>query len=294
MGPLPSELSREDDGQPCYPANGDAHADGLKAWRLADGRYFRLLYADGTEFFVDRSGTEIYASWPDTSTIEDTSIYLLGPVLGFALRLRGVTCLHASAVEAGGRAIAFLGPGEAGKSTTAAVFASRGHSVLTDDVAPIVEWNQVPHLQPTYPQLRLWPDAAALLFGSEDALPLLTPNWTKRALELGGDRGAFQSEPLPLAAMYVLGDSARGTEHRIETLTGRDALRTLLANSYVGYLLDRAAREQEFACLSRLVRHVALRRVVRAADPSQLPVLYLRILADLEEMGCTTSPTTAR
>lgn len=294
MGEVPAHVSRHEGAEPWYPRNGDAHTDGLKAWRLADGQCFRLLYADGTEFFVNHAGTEIYAAWADSSTIEDTSIYLLGPVLGFALRLRGTACLHASAVEVGGRAIALLGPGQAGKSTTAAAFASRGHSVLTDDVAPILERHGVPHLQPTYGQVRLWPDSVALLYGSEEALPLLTPNWTKRALDLGGHRGGFQDRPLQLAAIYVLGERTEGSEHRIEPLSGRDALRTLLANSYVGYLLDRAAREEEFACLSRLVQRVALRRVISRHDPSQLPALCSRILDDVEEIGCTASPTTAR
>lgn len=290
----PFALSGDDVGEPWYPtAQHDTHADGLKVWRLVKERLFRLLYADGTEFFVNDSGTEIYANWPDSSTREDASIYLLGPVLGFALRLRGTPCLHASAVEIGGRAVALLGAGQAGKSTTAAAFARLGYPVLTDDVAPLLDRDGVPYLQPAYPQLRLWPDSAALLYGSEEALPRLTPTWSKRALDLASHGHTFQSEPLPLAAMYVLGDRADDSEPRVESLTGRERLRTLLAHSYVGYLLDRTMREQELASLARVGQRVVMRRVVAADDPRQVYRLCSRILEDCEAIGCTASPTTA-
>jgi dephospho-CoA kinase len=51
--------------------------------------------------------------------------------------LRGVVCLHASAVAIGDEAIALLGPAGSGKSTTAAAFAERGYSVLAEDVVTL-------------------------------------------------------------------------------------------------------------------------------------------------------------
>lgn len=267
----------------------DTHADGLRVWTVGTGRLFRLLYADGTEFFIDRLGTEIYAIWPESSTAEDTAIYLLGPVFGFALRLRGIACLHASAIEIDGAAVALVGAGQAGKSTTAAAFASMGYRVLTDDIAPVLERSGRPYLQPAYPQLRLWPDSVALLYGSEDALPMLTPSWAKRALTLR----TFQNEPLPLAAIYVL-SGRNGSEPRIEPLSGRERLRTLVAHSYVGYLLDRTMREQEFASLTAVGSRVVMRRVVAAESASQVFGLCARIVEDWEAIGCTPSPITAR
>src|SRR5215469_301127 len=66
----------------------------------------------------DQAGAEVRARWAAASTFEDAVTYLLGPVLGFVLRLRGRTCLHASAVAVGGQAIALAGSSGAGKSTT--------------------------------------------------------------------------------------------------------------------------------------------------------------------------------
>jgi hypothetical protein len=279
----------------CYPRDGDdEHGDGLRVWRLEDGARFRFRYRDGTEFLIDRAGTEIHASWPAESTLEDTSIYLLGPVLGFALRLRGIPCLHASAIDVAGQAVALLGGAQAGKSTTAAAFARLGHGVLTDDVAAILEGTGSPCIQPAYSQLRLWPDSAALLFGSEDALPCLTPTWSKRALNLERHGHTFRAEPLPLAAIYLLGDRTPTAGTQIEPVPVREALRTLLAHSYVGYLLDRERREQEFVSFARLAAAVPLRRVIAPDDRSEIFNLCSRILEDCEAIRCTASPTTAR
>lgn len=260
--------------------DGDGKTPTLRVWRVAGGAYFRLRYADGTEFLLDSAASEAWATWPDSSTLEDTATYLLGPVLGFMLRLRGITCLHASAVAVGDRAIALLGPASAGKSTTAAVFSRMGHRVLTDDIVALSERDETLEVQPAYPQLRLWPETVALLYGGADTLPRLTPTWDKRALDLTTNGGRFQERPLPLAAIYVLAERSPDPEPRIEGLQGRESLLTLLANTYVGYLLDAAMRGQEFESLGRLVATVPVRRVVPSADPTHIARLCGRIVDD--------------
>ena len=156
----------------------------LTVQRVLAGDYFRLTYADNTAFLIDRVGTEIWGTWPDTLSIEDTAVYLLGPILGFALRLRGVTCLHASAVAIGEHAIALLGTAGAGKSTTAAAFARLGYAVLSEDVVALEDSRSGFSVQRGYPHIRLWPTSAEMLYRSPDALPPLTPNWDKRYLDL--------------------------------------------------------------------------------------------------------------
>jgi len=89
-------------------------------------------------------------------TTEDAATYLLGPVLGLLLRLRGVTCLHASAVALADRAIAFVGSEGAGKSTTAALLARKGLAIISDDVVALVERDALFTFIPAYPYLSLW------------------------------------------------------------------------------------------------------------------------------------------
>ncbi|HUE89809.1 MAG TPA: hypothetical protein VMO26_27340 [Vicinamibacterales bacterium] len=266
----------------------------LRVWRRAGGAWFRLLYGDGVEFVVARDGSEVWVTWPDSSTLEDAATYLLGPVLGFVLRLRGVTCLHASAVAVGHHAIALLGPAQAGKSTTAATFCGMGHPILADDIVALSERDGMLLAQPAYPQLRLWPESVESLYGAADALPRLTPTWDKRALDLAQNPGRFQQQPLPLAAIYVLAERSPDSEPRIESLGGREALMTLVANTTVGYLLDAAMRAHEFESLGPLVSSVPVRRVVPPADPARISRLCHHILTDCEALGCTASPTMAQ
>src|SRR5205085_2000132 len=97
LGAMPNQLDDVANlsDQVCY-TSPDYTAQGeplLTVRRVLGDAYFRLAYADSTTFLVDRAGTRIWSTWPDTLTLEDTAVYLLGPIIGFALRLRGVTCL---------------------------------------------------------------------------------------------------------------------------------------------------------------------------------------------------------
>ena len=128
--------------------------------KLVRTGHFWFVYDDAVEFIVDEQGSHVWAKWPNGLTIDDVSIYLLGPILGFVLRLRGTLSLHASVVELDRKAIAILGPAGAGKSTLAAAFAMAGHRVLSDDITPVLFDERGRFMaQPGYPRLRLWPDA---------------------------------------------------------------------------------------------------------------------------------------
>lgn len=260
----------EEDGQP-----------GVRVWRLSGGGYFRIGYHDGTVIAVNAQGSRVWASWPEGATVEDTATYLLGPTVGFVLRLRGITCLHASAVVVEDRAIALVGPAGSGKSTTAAVFARLGHPVLTDDVLALVDQGGRFMAQPAYPRVRLWPESVAGLFGSEGALPRITPGWDKRYLDLNDRRFGFQHDPLPLAAIYFLDeDRDYSAPTRIEAVTAQEGLMSLVANTYANYLLDKPMRAREFEVLGRLAERVPLRRLISGADFARLPELCRLIAAD--------------
>lgn len=271
----------------------EAGLPALQVWESVSGAYFRLRYADRTEFVVARTGREIRAMAPDAATLEDTATYVLGPVLGFAMRLRGITCLHASVVAVGDHAVAIAGPAGAGKSTTAAGFAAMGLPVLADDVAALVDHRGTVHVQPAYPQLRLWPDSVAMLYGTPDALPRLTPTWDKRTLLLS-QPGAFQRHSLPLGGVYVLGPRRDQPETTIEELCGAERLLALLSNTYVGYLLDAPMRRQEFDSLVRLAGTVPVRRVTQPSESSDVAAACAHLLDDFERLRCTASPTMER
>jgi len=252
----------------------------LRVFRVLDGEYYRFCYADQTEFVIDRAGTEVWAQWVEPLTLEDTTTYLLGPVMGFVMLLRGVVCLHASAVAIGDEAIAFLGPAGSGKSTTAAAFAERGYSVLAEDVVTLDDRGDHFLVRPGYPCIRLWPAAVKALYGSETHLPKLTPNWDKRYLDLSDN---FQREPLRLAAIYQLGERHHDAAAPfVQALDRAEGLMSLVANTYATKLMDKQMRAREFELLTRVVKNVSVRRVTPHSDPRQIPELCTRIIADFK------------
>lgn len=239
----------------------------VEVWRRGDGG-FRLRYADGCEYHVDAAGTAVACTWPAHFTPEDAATYLLGPVFGLVLRLRSIPALHASAVVIGGRALALCGPPRAGKSTTAAALAARGHPLVSDDVLALPERGGRIEAQPAYPHLRLWPDVVAPLFGDGAELPLLTPNWDKRLLRLDA---AFHRDPLPLGAVYLLAAREDGADApRLEPVAGAGAVLALLANAYVGWFPGRRAQARELAVLGRVARSVPVVWAMPHADPARL------------------------
>ena len=255
----------------------------LKVVRLS-GKYYRFRYTDETEFLIDRDGTMIWAVWPETLTIEDMATYLLGPIMGFVLLLRGCTSLHASAVAMDDQAIALVGPAGAGKSTTAAAFAALGYSILAEDVVTLDDRGDFFLVQPAYPCIRLWPESVAALYGNND-LPRLTPNWEKRYLDLTQQPYQFHEEPLSLAAVYILEErSESNAAPFVSEVSESKALISLVANTYATRLMDKTMRGREFEILGRLVNKVPVRQITPHASPSRIPELCKLISEDFESV----------
>lgn len=269
----------------------DEHGEpDMRASSLLDARYHRISYSDGTTVVIDAQGTRVWAEGPENTSVEDTATCLLGPILGLTLRLRGITCLHGSAIAIGDRTIALVGPSGSGKSSTAAAFACLGYPVLTDDKVALTESDDHYLVQPAYPSIRLWAESVTSQFGSEDALPRITPNWDKRVLDLNRPGFHFQSEPLPLAAIYFLGErsSEPGAPH-IEPITPRAGLMTLVSDMHASNLLNRERRALEFESLGRLVERVPLRHVRPSSEFGLIEQLCRVIVADFEQVvsaGC--------
>lgn len=279
---LPSDPERLTYASPYQDESGNSM---LRIWSVAGGKFCRLDYADGTQFWLDRAGTEVWATWRESSTIEDTGTYLLGPVLGRLLRLRGVTCLHASAVAFGEQAVAFVGPAGAGKSTTAAALALRGHAILSDDVVALAERDRSFFVHSAYPYLCLWPESVESIYGSADALPPLSANYDKRCLSLGKQELHFAERPLQLTAIYILGERRGDPAPVIEDLPPRQAFLSLLANTFGMNLVDDSMRAKEFEILGRLVPSVRMRQLWPHDDPSRLPELCQRICDDVQAVS---------
>jgi hypothetical protein len=247
--------------------------------------FFELVYTDGTRFVVDGAGKRLWGAWTSPLTIEDFATYFLGPVMGFILRRRGTTALHASSVAVGGHAIVLSGEAHAGKSTTAAALALNGAPVLCEDIAALREKSDGFSVESGYPRVCLWPDAVKKLVGAPDALPRLTPTWEKRYLALDGVRAKFEAERQPLGAIYLFAPRVEKADApQVEEISPREALLELVQNTYMNWLLDRRQRAGEFDVLTRIVGHVPIRRVVAHRDPGRIGALCDLLLSDAEQL----------
>lgn len=262
----------------------------------ADGVYYHLWFrGDGQlDFEINAEGTHISATWT-LSVIEEVTALLLGQVLGCVLRLRGILCLHACAVKIGDQAVVIVGHSGIGKSTLAAALASQGYAILSDDIAVLDErgprqWRVLPG----YPRLRLWPETIKALYGPEDKLARIFSFTKKRFVSLtqNGAEGTpwrFQSRPLPLGALYILGERKAGLAAPIiEPMPPATGVMALMAHRAINHLylqMKPGKQAQEFAGLSRVAMEAPMRHVICGDGLDTLPRLCDAIVQDLSALS---------
>lgn len=99
----------------------------------ADGVVHLRLH--GAADFLIAPNLRDVTAWNDPAYgLETLAVLAAGNLLATVLMLRGEAVLHASAVEAAGRALAFVADSGMGKSTLAALCCNRGARFLADDV----------------------------------------------------------------------------------------------------------------------------------------------------------------
>ncbi len=239
-------LSRGQGYIPAYGKVGDCSAydfEGVAAFLFPpDGRYVQM--------FIDPAA--------DHTTLE---FVLFRGVLPRILHLRGVTCLHASAISVADGVVAFCGPSGAGKSTLAAALVSRGFSLVSDDVVPIRlgAGGVAATAGPGLPELRLYP-AAAERIGIADQIAAPLAGQTKAHWQ---PRRAPDT-PLPLLGIYLLEPASPGGAQppaSLLPLSAPDALIGLISNSYWVHPGQTHALAKDMLCLSALLRSARVERL---------------------------------
>ena len=197
----------------------------------------------------------------------DIRLFLLGSAMGAALHQRGILPLHANAVEIDSRAVAFMGQSGAGKSTLAAWFHDQGYPILADDVCVIrADEGDGATAYPGLPRLRLWEDAleASGRVPADHSPSFRYDAGARRKFDVPIPAGSVASRPLPLAALFLLGE---GPALRIERLTGSRAVEAISANTYRGRLIAEVGDSNAHvaACLA-IARHIPVFTLERPFD----------------------------
>ena len=166
--------------------------------------------------------------------------------------------------------------------------------MLSDDIVGLKERGTELQILPAYPRINLWPDSVKLLFGSPDALPMITADWDKRCLKIGDVEGTkFEERSVPLGAIYIFGDSEGGSQQSVEMVSQRAALMMLVRNTYATNFLDAKQRAEEFAVLSRLIAMVPVRQINArraAVGPQELCTVIRQDFADITSSASSFDP----
>ncbi|MEH6660731.1 MAG: hypothetical protein V7679_03695 [Parasphingorhabdus sp.] len=121
---------------------------------------FLIHHSDGSGVLV-RDGKEMIVDGNEPDMVR---LLLTGSALTALLQQRNMVTLHASAVLIDGQAVGFFGNSGAGKSTTAAVLAQRGFSLIADDVLGLqVGEDKYVSAVPSFPKIGLWRNATEAL-----------------------------------------------------------------------------------------------------------------------------------
>jgi hypothetical protein len=190
-------------------------------------------------------------------------LILLGPVLGLMLHQRSFLVLHASAVEIGSSAVAFIGEKGAGKSTTAAAFNAEGYALLADDIVAVAPETHL--VYPGFPQLKLFREAAKHLTAGSENLHRLHPDLDKVGLRVAN---RFAHSPRPLRRVFALTD---GPDLEIQSLPPQQSFMELVKHSYaLSFLQSTNSSETHFRQAVALASRAPVCRLIR---PRSLPLL---------------------
>lgn len=175
--------------------------------------------------FQIRAGREIRVTpvpGADTALIR---LYVEGMMMAILLHQRGYYVLHASVVQMGDRAVAFLGHIGAGKSTMALALQGQGHQLIADDNAAIDLSGAESLVTPAFPRVKIYPAVAAALGITDEALSPLHATQVKKTRFV---EGRFPVSPVPLDRIYVL---SRDADPGIQQLSAGESFIELIRNS---------------------------------------------------------------
>lgn len=209
-----------------------------------------LRFPDLADFEVNTPLRQVICFPVPSISLATAEHLYLNQVLPLVLGKLGKLVFHASAVEIGSHAVAFMAESGRGKSTLAASFATGGHRLFTDDSLMIDDFGDHFDVAPSHPSIRLWADSEAELIprGLLAAQPL---PFTSKARFMASDSIVFCSQAKPLRRAYFLGDGSANTV-RFDRLNGAEATVEWIKHSFLLDVEDKALLTSHFNRVARL------------------------------------------
>ncbi len=216
----------------------------------------------GTAVFATDATSGRITGFPSTSTEPHTMRHLLlDQVLPLHLASEGHTVLHASAValetSSGVKALLFLGPTGAGKSSVAAGCWMAGARLIADDFSLILSEPQ-PAVTPALVGVRLWEDAAAVVSttATADRFPVAQYYDKERLVPFEPLTFNWQ-QPVPIGALVLLGPRlAPGCRVQLTRASPVDTLMHVIEQAHRIELSSAEANREAFDTAAHIVETV--------------------------------------
>ena len=229
-----------------------------------NGRDLLLDYPAVGRFLL-RAGQEILIDPAPSSNDDEVRAYLLGAVFGALCHQRGITPLHASAIDVADGCVAFVGASGAGKSTLVAALARRGHEIIGDDECFLqLGTNGDVQAWPGISGIRLCEDARAALGFDSRGVERAMHGYNKYFVPVRPPRNRIQSRRL--RKVYQLHRVPNGVTE-VTRLRGADAVEVLMQNVYPPGLADCLGSQAHlFMVCTAVARNVPVFRLSRPWD----------------------------
>jgi hypothetical protein len=250
---------------------------------LPDGS-FLLRFADICDFAVDATLHNVEVRVAKGGSPEWVAVFAAGSLLSFILVMKGEPLLHASAVDVGGAALAFVGRSGMGKSTMATLCCAAGGHLITDDVLRLTTG--------AVPQCYLGPDELRLRAWATELTSTFVDKPAQR--RTGDGRDAVQvplgaAELLRLAAVVIPLPDRAATQVGLERLDPMQSLVALLSFPRILGWVEPVTQAQQFKLISDISAQVP---VYQARIPWG-PPFPAGVVQDILE-GTGTGPSVKR
>ena len=234
-----------------------------------------------TALFSIRNGKEIIVVPLEKFDKDKVRLYILGTCMGVLLMQQRILPLHGSAIAVNGKAYAIVGNSGAGKSTLASAFINEGYKLISDDVIPVTfSNNNIPVIQPSYPQQKLWEESLNNFGMDARRYQPLFERETKYSIPV---KNSFHDQPIPLGGIFEL-VKGRAESVGIRKTDGLEGFRILLHHTFRGSLLQRLGlKEWHFIYSSNILREIQTFQLIRPISKFTPYDLVSKILNIMKE-----------
>lgn len=214
-----------------------------------------LRYPSLCDFVGDASFSRIEVHLHPGADEALLPVLIAGALLAIHLMLRGALVLHASAVQAGNQAVAFVGRSGMGKSTLATALCTQGYPLVSDDLLRVDA------------ALRVYPGSTETRL-RDSARVLASEGYETADGRLAVSPLGLVDGPLPLAACVIPQPNREVTTVSTRRLRPSEALLRLSSYPRVLGWTDPTTMAAGFQALGDLVERVP---VIAATIPWGLP-----------------------